>query len=190
MIPDYEKIVQMMNYFARRVGRGNRISKLICLKIIFLADRYHLRMYGRTVTGDHYVAMQYGPVASDSKRTFEFLGIPGYAQQYASAYLNPVEDHDIVSVKAPDLDVFSDTDIESMDAALNTYANHRSSIVEFTHGFPEWKKHEDQLKQVKAQNMDLADFFLDAPPENEYCPADPERVRLNKIHFEEMAQVL
>ena len=189
-MPDYEKIVQMMNYFARKVGRENKISKLICLKIIFLADRYHLRMYGRTVTGDHYVAMQYGPVASDSKRTFEFLGIPSFAQKYASSYLNPVDDHDIVSVKVPDLDVFSETDIEAMDVALKTFSKHKNSIVEFTHGFPEWKKHEEQLQQVKAQNMDLADFFLDAPPENEYCPADAERVRLNRLHFEEMSQVL
>ena len=189
-MPDYEKIVQMINYFARKVGRGNKISKLICLKIIFLADRYHLRMYGRTVTGDHYVAMQYGPVASDSKRTFEFLGIPAYAQKYASSYLTPEEDHDILSVQPPDLDVFSETDIEAMDAALKTYAKHRIGIVHFTHGFPEWKKHEEQLQQVKAQDMDLSDFFLSAPAANEYCPADAERVRLNKLHFEEMARVL
>lgn len=187
-MPDYEKIIQMINFFARR-RTTKRISKLICLKVIYLADRYHLRMYGRTITGDRYVAMQYGPVASDSKRTFEFLGIPPQMQEYASLYLTPVDDRNIVSAREPDLDVFSETDLEAMQAALKTFSEHKDRIVDFTHCFPEWKKHEESLKRVKVQEMDLADFFLPAPADKEYCPADAERVRMNKLFFEEMARV-
>lgn len=188
-MPDYEKIVQMINFFARRM-RTHRISKLICLKIIFLADRYHLRMYGRTITGDRYVAMQYGPVASDSKRTFEFLGIPAQMLEYASSYLTPQEDNAVVSVREPDLDVFSETDIEAMNEAWKTFLNNRERIVDYTHQFPEWSKHKEELKHVKVQKMDFADFFLNVPKRVEYCPADSERVALNKLHFEEMAQVV
>ena len=189
MMPDYEKIVQMINFFARKGNVNNRISKLICLKIIYLADRYHLRMYGRTITGDHYVAMQYGPVASDSKRTFEFLGIPARMLEYASSYLTPEHDNKVVSVREPDMNVFSETDIEAMNAAWETYCKRKKAIVAFTHCFPEWKKHEEELQNVKVQNMDFADFFLAAPKEKEYCPAEGERLELNKRHYEEMSQV-
>ena len=188
-MPDYEKIVQVINFFACSM-KDVTISKLICLKIIFLADRYHLRMYGRTITGDHYVAMQYGPVASNSKRTFEFLGLPEQMRAYASDYLTPIDDKNIVSVKSPDLDVFSETDMEAMNAALATYRKHSNGIVKFTHCFPEWKKHEKDLQNVKVQDMNLADFFMKAPSNKEYCPAESERLLLNKRHFEEMAQVL
>ena len=188
MTPDYEKIVQMINFFARRM-RDNKITMLPCLKIIFLADRYHLRMYGRTITGDRYVAMQYGPVASNSKKTFQFLDIPDEVSEYASLYLTPEEENTIVSVRDADLDVFSETDLEAMNAALKVFRETRSPIVAFTHCFPEWSKHENALKRVKVQNMDLADFFLPAEQGREYCPADKERIRLNKLHFEEMAQV-
>ena len=188
-MPDYEKIVQMINFFARSM-KDKQISMLHCLKIIFLADRYHLRMYGRTITGDRYVAMQYGPVASNSKKTFQFLDIPEHVSEYASSYLTPEEENNIVSVRDVDFDVFSKTDIEAMNAALDVFKKKRKTIVAFTHCFPEWSKHEEALKHVKVQNMDLEDFFLPAEQGREYCPADDERLRLNKLHFEEMAQVL
>ena len=188
MMPDYEKIVQMINFFARSMD-GNKISMLHCLKIIFLADRYHLRMYGRTITGDRYVAMQYGPVASDSKKVFQFLDIPDQVSEYASSYLTPKEENEVESVRDTDLDVFSETDKEAMTEALETFKKHRRGIVSFTHCFPEWNRHEKELKRVKVQNMNLADFFMPADPGREYCPADEERVMINKLHFEEMAQV-
>lgn len=34
------------------------------LKLLFLADKYHLVRYGRTITGDKYAAMNDGPVPS------------------------------------------------------------------------------------------------------------------------------
>lgn len=188
MMPDYEKIVQMINFFARKM-RGNRISKLYWLKMTFLADRYHLRMYGRTITEDRYVAMHCGPAASNGKMAFEFSGVPDHVLKYASNYLEQAEKDWVVSVRDVDFDVFSETDIEAMEAAWKAFRKNRSAIVVFTHCFPEWSKHEKALERVEVQDMDLADFFLPAEQGREYCPADSERLRLNKLHFEEMAQV-
>jgi len=36
------------------------------LKLLFLADKQHLVRFGRPITGDRYVAMEYGPVGSES----------------------------------------------------------------------------------------------------------------------------
>ncbi|MEP7246474.1 MAG: Panacea domain-containing protein [Gammaproteobacteria bacterium] len=36
------------------------------LKLLYLADKLHLERYGRLIFGDHYVAMEHGPVGSDA----------------------------------------------------------------------------------------------------------------------------
>ena len=42
-------------------------SHITLFKLLFFADRYHLRMYGSTITRDKYVAMEMGPVPSMTK---------------------------------------------------------------------------------------------------------------------------
>ena len=42
--------------------QDRRIHKLF--KILWFADLLHLKQYGRSVTGDTYIAMNYGPVPS------------------------------------------------------------------------------------------------------------------------------
>ena len=41
--------------------------KMKALKLVYIADRYHLRKYGRLITNDTYFAMNYGPVPSGTK---------------------------------------------------------------------------------------------------------------------------
>src|SRR5882724_2767190 len=61
----HRKATQALNFFARKAG--GRINKMKALKLVYFADRYHLRKYGRPVVGDEYLAMNYGPVASGTK---------------------------------------------------------------------------------------------------------------------------
>jgi len=42
---DEKKVGQALLYIATRVGAP--VSKLVALKLLFLADRYHLRKYAR-----------------------------------------------------------------------------------------------------------------------------------------------
>lgn len=190
---DYEKIVQAINFFARK-NKGHRITKLYFLKLMFLADRYHLRMYGRMISNNHYVAMKYGPVASEAKNTFEFTNIPSMPdalQEYAAEYLDPVDDASVVSLKNVDADVFSETDIEALEAAYSAWQTHQHrGLVTYTHLFPEWANHETELNNKKVCDMSIEDFFLDAPNFAEYCPASADRVALNKEHFLQMEHLM
>lgn len=183
MQPDYEKIIQAINYFARKNIR-NCISKLYFLKLIYLADRYHLRKYGRMVTNDTYFAMKYGPVASASKKAFEFIELPEYYLAYADTYLCSAKatDNYLRSIKDVDLDVFSESDIEALDVAWSVKEKY-SDLVAFTHLFPEWQKHEDKLKNCSVCRMDINDFFSKTLDSIEYCPADDELVELNRQCF-------
>jgi Protein of unknown function (DUF4065) len=60
-------------------AHGRRSLRSICR--IFIADRDHLRRFGRPVTGDAYIAMDNGPVLSRIydiiKGSLDFFGDPG-----------------------------------------------------------------------------------------------------------------
>jgi Antitoxin SocA-like, Panacea domain len=68
------KSTQALNYFAHRAATGapaRRLNKMKALKLLFFADRYHLRKYGRPVSECAYFATKHGPVASEAKHIAE-----------------------------------------------------------------------------------------------------------------------
>lgn len=169
---DTEKATQALNYFARK-QHDLIISKLAAIKLVFFADRYHLRRYGRPVVGDTYYAMSLGPVAStvlaiaDSSAASE---IQAYASGYICSLPNPSgKPREIRSLRELDPDVFSRTDFEALEFAYSTFwENDPYRMVDVTHIYPEWRKHEAALasgKEGRRQAMDYADFFCDPEPE-------------------------
>ena len=57
---DFEKAKEAIVYLASKMRSG--MTKYTACKLLFLADKYHLVRYGRTITGDKYFALPYGPV--------------------------------------------------------------------------------------------------------------------------------
>jgi len=185
MKPDIRKIVQVVNWFASQ-SPFKEAGKLHLLKYVYFADRYHLRKYGRLVTGDTYYAMRYGPVASATKEVIEFR-IKDCAV-YAGQYIRLVDPNTVCSVAPVDSGVFSDTDLEAMRSAKALSAR-TGDIVAYTHLFPEWKRHEASLKgNGRRVRMDMLDFFGDAPADAEYCVVEPGLLALNReLFFEDLA---
>ena len=62
--------IQAILYIADRIERKD-LHK-IC-KILYYADQSHLSKYGRSITGDTYIAMEYGPVPSKIEDIFKAL---------------------------------------------------------------------------------------------------------------------
>lgn len=58
----YDKAVNAILYSLQQLGGKTDMHKLC--KILYYADQRHLSMYGRSITGDTYIAMQFGPVPS------------------------------------------------------------------------------------------------------------------------------
>jgi hypothetical protein len=70
MIKTTNKIIQALNYLACK--RPNKtLGFKRAFKLLWLIDRYSLRHYTQTVTGDTYYAMPYGPVPTDAKSLLE-----------------------------------------------------------------------------------------------------------------------
>jgi hypothetical protein len=170
-----KKIVQSMNYLLAKTDAG--LDKILIMKMLWAADRYHLRRYGRLVTLDTYCAMPKGPVPSLALDTLscneDIIGEESSA--YSKEFIDiPGNFHRFKSIKPPDGDVLSATDTEALDFAyglMSQYAGNNSEVVNFTHKYPEWKRFENILSSIKTSiSMDMLDFFKN--PDKTDVPED------------------
>jgi len=157
----YKKATQALNFLARR--KDGKINKMKAIKIIYFADRLHLRKYGRPIVGDVYWAMKLGPVGSMTKNVADLSDVPEEILSYAKKYIKPIDPKKQVfaSIKEEDLNVFSETDIECLKAAYDKFSDKdQFELAEVTHQYPEWSKHKRQLQAGKKRvRMDYNDFF-------------------------------
>ncbi len=159
---DHKKGTQALNFFATR--EGGKINKMKALKLIFLADRYHIRKYGRLITNDSYVAMSYGPVPSvikDIAETNDYLDED--AKGYAALYIKPVSNNlFLTSLKKIDMSIFSDSDLEALQFTWDVFGKYdQFQLAEITHSYPEWVKHKKHVATHSCFPMDILDFLKD-----------------------------
>ena len=167
----HRKATQALNFLARQ-SPGGRINKLKALKLVFFADRYHLRKFGRPVTECAYFAMTHGPVASEAKHVAEDDDLlPAPARSYARKFLEKKSVYDFASVADVDKSVFSESDLEALTFAWENFGYFpKYQLRDITHHYPEWKRHEHAIKDQghKRVKIDCADFF--AEPDAGYNP--------------------
>ena len=89
-------------------------------KILYFADLYHISKYGRPIVGDHYIAMEHGPVPS---RIYDIVKIVRGDSLFddMKGYCNILEvdgNHYVKPKKSADMEEFSETDIECIDKSI------------------------------------------------------------------------
>jgi|SRR5271165_1951805 len=179
----FKKTTQALNFFAQQ--SGGYIDKLKALKLMYFADRYHLRKHGRTITNDTYFAMGLGPVASGTKDLAE-LGhfLADEEREYAQKYLETPKPNLITSIRSVDFSVLSKSDLEALQAVWKRLGHlEGSELVDLSHEYPEWKQHEGELRLcgISRVKMDYKDFLDD--PEGNVDPLFPlsEQERLDRV---------
>lgn len=157
----YKKAVQALNIFAQK--EGGTINYMKAGKLVYLADKIHLRTYGRTITNDNYVAMKNGPVPSRTKDIISKSEWWGHdIVEYSNSFLSEPRGYDILTIGEADTIVFSKTDLKVIELVYNQYGHLKEfELSDYTHTFPEWKKHEQQLKSDphRAFDIEIDDLF-------------------------------
>ena len=184
------KIIQALAYIAYQQP-DHKVNSMKAYKLLWLADRYHLRQTGRTITGDVFYALPHGVVPSDAKNVVEHQ--PTRIQndeEYCNRYIQRVGLYVYKAVTEPDLMVFSDSDQEALDKILQCYGGmDQYQLERLSHDFPEWLAYKDQIKAdntPKAYKIDLDYFFCDAEKdESGLFVDDPEMLALTKEMFHE-----
>ncbi|MDE6343051.1 MAG: SocA family protein, partial [Muribaculaceae bacterium] len=118
----FEKSVNSILYVLKQMGGRCDMHKLC--KILYFADREHLSEFGRRITGDTYIAMQYGPVPSCIDDILKALRGDSFFS--SSAEIKEIKDSMtfenrfiIRGLKNPDLDELSGSDILCLDKSIN-----------------------------------------------------------------------
>lgn len=167
MAKDTTKIIQALAHWADSQPE-KMMDNMKAYKLLWLADCYHLRQYGRTITGDSYYAMHFGIVPSDAKCLLEGTKTKlRNPKGYSPRYVLHADENRFKVVATPDVSVFSESDQAALDKVLAIYGSYDSlQLSELTHQFPEWTFYRDMLKDKDSKNsykVDLNLFFEDAP---------------------------
>jgi uncharacterized phage-associated protein len=117
---DTDKAVEAIVYTVDKAHRDLYAT----LKLIYLADRCHLERYGRFMFGDWYVAMDSGPVPSgayDIIRDVRAHADTTGSRRASSAFT--VELYAIKTLRRPEMDELSQSDVECLDMAIAKYGH-------------------------------------------------------------------
>jgi uncharacterized phage-associated protein len=169
---DPDKLVQAIAYFA---SRGvPELTKMKVAKLLFHADKYHLLKYGRPVIGDQYVCMEYGPVPSTSLNVMNDAiakdpESPPLAEEQFEEFVGVRKmfrgKHPIFTARRePDLDVFSESDLEALDHALAEHGQKSPGrLSRESHDEPCWKIANEHRAPGSRVIMDYRLFFEGQP---------------------------
>ena len=102
------------------------ITPFYLSKVLFYAEKEHLNKYGRPIIADTYIAMPWGPAPSTIRDYIEgnylFSDISDVVSSAVEVNRNS-RYPEIIAKKAPRLEVFSESDIECLRAAIDKCRN-------------------------------------------------------------------
>ena len=166
--------IQAILYIAHHIDRKD--IHRIC-KILYFADQEHLSRYGRSITGDTYIAMAYGPVPSKIEDIFKAVRGDSFFYEYADElrdyfeftnkyYLNPK--------KEANLDYLSETDIECLDNSISKCKELSfNQLTELSHDIAWNSTRRDRAMSVK-------DILRETGDSDEYANYISEKLKLEK----------
>lgn len=158
------KIIASILFLLERAGKP--LTQYQIVKAVFLADRSHLNEYGRPVTYDNYVAMEHGPVPSD---TYGWLMNPQQmAQRHgiqtvpweSSARSSSPRTREFAPMQQYDAKELSPSDESALQEALSFVSSlDFNDLRRLTHKDPAWKAAWDTRGQSKGPGMEYSLLF-------------------------------
>lgn len=142
-----------------RLGGKTDMHKLC--KILYFADQKHLSIYGRSITGDTYIAMQYGPVPSNVDDILKAVR----GDSFFSDHIDDLKDkfsfvnrYVVEAAAAPDMDELSESEVECLDFAIE-YCRDKSfdELTRLSHGLAWSSTARDRAISVKDILRELGD---------------------------------
>ncbi len=165
MLGVFQKATEALLFFCEK--SNGRIDKMKALKLVYFADRMHLRRFGRTILGGDYFGMCHGPVHSEVRDVIEKTQLNDPDEEsYVEERLKRDDNEIVVAENARfsrDNPAFSDSEVDVMDEVWRIFGSFDQWLLrEITHLYPEWKKNGQTLNSENRRfQMNLMDFFQD-----------------------------
>lgn len=120
-------------------------------KILFTAEKYHLNKYGRPITGDKYMAMEYGTVPSWLYDTAKLR------KQGVGFYKDA---NSLFAEREPLLDYLSKSDISALKYGLKEYSGLSfAEVRDKNHKEPAWIKNYEARGSADAIQIPFEDMI-------------------------------
>ena len=113
---DTEKALEAILYISHKQD-----DLLHIMKALFFADKMHLAKYGRSITGDVYIAMPFGHVPSGAFDIVKYVRGDGkyIIEARAKDAFVVLNNDEVKPRRDPNLEYFSESDIESLDFGID-----------------------------------------------------------------------
>lgn len=182
---EFKKTTQALRYLISKSDE-DKLNVLLLMKLIWAADRYHLRNYASTIGGYDYRAMPHGPVNStalDIANATDFLS--DEQKEYGKKFVIR-NGEDIYGLLSAEEDYLAETNIEALNFAWNKLGSlDPFEVRDTTHEYPEWKKYKDFFRTGSSSlTMDILDFFKN-PDNDTIFSEDIEKLENAEKVFEE-----
>lgn len=176
---DPDKMIAVLAYLAERVVD---LDAMKSAKLLYFADRGHLRRYGRTILGDAYYGLEHGPVPTATYELIEKVfrnAVDDECATIAEA-LSEYVDVDrsgerprLVARKSPDLDELSPSDIEVLDETLDQFGSMSAlQLRKLAHQQPEIQYADEQRASQRRGSVPIPlELFLEPETGNEAIDA-------------------
>ena len=116
---DPEKATEALLYVAARVDGQDLYTTL---KVLYLADKYHLHRYGRFIFGDSHHALPNGPVPQGAYDILKGVRGDTNGVRYEPAeHAIRIAGNVILPQRDADTDVFSASDLECLNEAIDEF---------------------------------------------------------------------
>ena len=148
------KVAQMAAYLLMR--RNGKMSHLKLMKLLYLADREAIRRYGISISEDHAVSMDHGPVLS---MTLDYMNGCARSEQGGwESWISDKENHEVSLVQDVDvdaLDELSQADIEVLESVWQQFGKMgRWEIRDWTHkNCAEWQDPKKSMLPIKRESI-------------------------------------
>lgn len=150
------------------------ISQYHIGKILFFADKEHFLDYGRSITGDRYIAMEHGPVPSNTRDILK--SDPDWPDDIISTFHERVivkKDKNLQRIYSKNIahTSLSGSDIEYIECSFNKYGNMSfAQLRELSHKDPAYNEAWDKGGVSNEMNVELwLDDDLAIEQANEYA---------------------
>jgi uncharacterized phage-associated protein len=149
---DHEKIIHTLLFILDQLGGKSDLHKLF--KILYFADQKHLVKYGFPITGDFYIAMEYGPVPSKTYDVLKALrGDSFWNVDPIYATFISVTGKIATAKSKPDLDELAESDIKCLVETINENKNlsfqdlvHKSHKLAWNNAQNDFDNFENEMK--------------------------------------------
>ncbi len=144
---------------------GGKVDMHKIFKTLYFADMMHLSKYGRSITGDVYIAMNFGPVPSKTDDIFKAVRGDSYFSDKADdlkSYFHFYNRYTIQADAKCDMDWLSESDIECLDASIEKCKDKTfEELTALSHGIA-WqhtsKDREISIKDILRESGDTEDY--------------------------------